>query len=131
MGTYYHAIGDMFGVCKTIVASVVSEVSYLIATKLRDRFIKMPETQQELLDAKIEFMRLSGFPLCIGAIDGTHVLIQSYGGEHAEIYRNRHMTFSHNCQITASADVNIYLNVNHSVFNIKMLYVIRGEYWIL
>lgn len=105
IGTFYHAIGDMFGVSKTIVQQSVFEESFLISTKLRSRFITMPQTQQELLNAKCDFMRLSGFPLCIAAVDGTHILIQSYGGNDAEVYRNRKMTFSHNCQVAVSADV--------------------------
>lgn len=106
VGAFYSAIGDMFGVSARTVNICVFEVSYLIASKLRGRFIVMPETEQELLNAKMDFMRLCGFPLCIAAVDGTHVLIQSYGGNDAEVYRNRKMFFSHNCQIAASGDVN-------------------------
>lgn len=54
----------------------------------------MPETQRDVLNAKIGFMRLSGFPICISAVDGTHILIQSFGGPQAEVYRNRKMVFS-------------------------------------
>lgn len=100
----------MFGVGKQTVNTCVFEISFLIATKLRNQFIKMPQTQQEILDAKVDFMRWSGIPLCIGAIDGTHVLIQSYGGANAEVYRNRKMVFSHNCQVAVSADVIIILS---------------------
>lgn len=98
----------MFFVSKSIIETIVHEVSYLISTKLRNQFIVMPETRQDLLDAKAEFMRWSGFPICIGAVDGTHVLIQSFGGLDAEVYRNRKMVFSLNCQLAVSADVMIY-----------------------
>ncbi|XP_055309089.1 putative nuclease HARBI1, partial [Sitodiplosis mosellana] len=104
IGTFYQAIGDLFGVTRDTVQKSVFDVSYLIASKLRNRFISLPRTPQEILNAKSEFMRLSGFPLCIAAVDGTHVLIQSYEGHDAEIYRNRKMTFSHNCQVAVSAD---------------------------
>lgn len=99
----------MFGVSIYVVQTTVIEVSFLIATKLRDRFIIMPETQQQLLNSKVDFMRQSGFPLCIAAIDGTHVPIQSYGGDQAEIYRNRKLFFSHNVQLAVSADVNFFI----------------------
>lgn len=95
VGAFYQVIGDMFGVSTYVVRTTIIEVSFLIATKLRDRFIVMPETQQELLNAKVDFMRQSKFPMCIAAVDGTHVPIQSYGGVEAEIYRNRKMFFSH------------------------------------
>lgn len=106
---FYQVIGDMFGVSIYVVQTTVIEVSFLIATKLRDRFIIMPETQQQLLNSKVDFMRQSGFPLCIAAIDGTHVPIQSYGGDQAEIYRNRKLFFSHNVQLAVSADVNFFI----------------------
>ncbi|XP_055308145.1 putative nuclease HARBI1 [Sitodiplosis mosellana] len=107
VGTFYQAIADMFGVSRGVIQAIISEVSFLIATKLRDDVIVMPETQQDLLNAKVDFMRWSGFPICIGAVDGTHVSIQSYGGPDSEVYRNRKMVFSLNCQFTVSADERI------------------------
>lgn len=128
IGTFYIAIGDMFGISKSLVEVIICEVSFLIATKLRYRYIVLPETPQELLNAKVDFMRWSGFPLCIGAVDGTHVLIQSFGGRYAEIYRNRKMVFSLNCQVAVSADVNICLNFLLIISNIFcFLYTIRIE----
>lgn len=105
VGAFYQVVGDMFGVSTYVVCKTVMEVSYLIATKLRNQYIKMPDSPQELLDAKTLFMRMSGFPICIAAVDGTHIAIQSYGGDSAEVYRNRKMFFSHNCQLAVSADV--------------------------
>lgn len=130
IGSFYEAIGDMFGVSKSTVQSIVSEVSFLISTMLRRRYIHMPSTPQELLDAKVDFMRLSAFPICIAAVDGTHVAVQSFGGNDAELYRNRKTFFSLNCQIAVSADV-IHFNrfgknrriwyvciINHSITHI-------------
>ena len=42
---------------------------------------------------------VSGLPGVIGAIECTHVLIQSPGGDDAEIYRNRKGYFSINVQL--------------------------------
>lgn len=95
----------MFGAAKSSIENIIREVSYLICLKLKNRFIVMPESDQDLLQAKVEFMLQSGFPICIGAIDGTHILIQSYGGPDAEVYRNRKIVFSLNCQLVVSADV--------------------------
>lgn len=110
VGCFYMAIADNFGVSKSIVEAIIFEVSYLISSKLRENVIVMPQTPQELLNAKVDFMRWSGFPMCITAVDGTHVLIQSFGGHDAELYRNRKMVFSLNCQIAVSADVFIRFN---------------------
>lgn len=99
------AIADMFGVSKSTVETIIRKVSFIISKELRARFITMPETQQDLLNAKVEFMRWSHFPMCIAAIDGTHVLVQSFGGNDSEVYRNRKMVFSLNVQLATSADV--------------------------
>lgn len=130
VGAFYQVIGDMFGVSTYVVRSTIIEVSFLIATKLRGRFIVMPETQQEILNAKVDFMRQSEFPMCIAAVDGTHVPIQSYGGAEAEIYRNRKMFFSHNCQLAVSADVN-FLRQYFILKLMEKFYFDRGEFSIV
>lgn len=79
---------------------------------LRERFIYMPTTAEQLSQAKIDFMRLADFPLCIGAIDGTHVSIQSFGGNDAELFRNRKTVFSLNCQLVVSANVTYPINLH-------------------
>lgn len=118
VGTFYIAIGEMFGVSKSTVETIIREVSYLISSRLRPQFIAMPEGQQDLLNAKMDFMRWGKFPMCIAAVDGTHVLIQSFGGYDAEAYRNRKMVFSLNVQLASSADV-IFLSFDTKRTNKK------------
>lgn len=67
----------------------------------------MPQNEDEILMAKAKFHRINGFPLVIGAIDGTHIRVQSFGGPNAELYRNRKTYFSINAQIVVSGDVRI------------------------
>lgn len=105
VGSFYQTIGDMFGVSKSTVESTVIEVSYLISNMLRERFVSMPQTPNEILEGKVDFMRLSNFLLCVAAVDGTHVLVQSFGGHNAEDYRNRKTTFSLNVQLASAANV--------------------------
>lgn len=95
----------MFGVSKSTVEKTIRQVSYILSSRLRRQFVTMPEGQQELQNAKVDFMRWGNFPMCIAAVDGTHVLIQSFGGIFAEVYRNRKMVFSLNVQLASSADV--------------------------
>lgn len=71
---------------------------------LRKDYIFMP-TLERALESKVAFMRMSYFPVCIAAVDGTHVSVQSFGGADAEVYRNRKMYFSLNVQLAVSADV--------------------------
>lgn len=47
---------------------------------LRERFIRMPFTNEEVKEKKQEFFRVAGMPAIIGAIDGTLVKIQEIGG---------------------------------------------------
>ncbi|XP_055308671.1 uncharacterized protein LOC129572686, partial [Sitodiplosis mosellana] len=104
---HYEMIGDLFGISRTTVEFIIEEVSFLISDKLREHNVFMPSTEEEILDAKVGFMRLADFPLCIAAVDGTHVLINSFGVEDAELYRNRKTTFSLNVQLAVSADERI------------------------
>lgn len=104
-GSFYETIADMFGVSKSAIEPIVKDVSYLIANMLRESYIYAPTEHDELLEAKVDFFRLGGFPLCIAAVDGTHIPIRSYGGEDAENYRNRKGIFSINVQLAVSANV--------------------------
>lgn len=96
---------DLFGISKSSVKTIVTEVLFLISNRLRIRFIVMPTTNDEILRAKVDFIRWSNFPRCIGAVDGTHVDVRSFGGGDAELYRDRHLRISLNVQLTVSADV--------------------------
>ena len=49
------------------------------------------------------FYRVSGLPGVLGAVDCTHVPIQSPGGVDAEIYRNRKGYFSVNVQLVSDS----------------------------
>nr|CAH7762462.1 unnamed protein product [Callosobruchus chinensis] len=57
--------------------------------------------------AQLSFYEKARFPRTVGAIDCTHIRIQSPGGEDAEVFRNRKGFFSVNTQIVAAADETI------------------------
>lgn len=87
-GTFQIVVGDDINVHKTTVSRVVYKVSKAIA-KLARTYITMPTTSRELREVKAEFYCLARFPNVIGCIDGTHIPIQSPGGDQAELFRNR------------------------------------------
>lgn len=60
-----------------------------------------------MLSASQDFFAIPKFPRVIGAIDCTHIKIQSPGGAHAENYRNRKSWFSLNVQTVADARAKI------------------------
>uniref|UniRef100_A0AAR5PJ70 DDE Tnp4 domain-containing protein n=1 Tax=Dendroctonus ponderosae TaxID=77166 RepID=A0AAR5PJ70_DENPD len=94
--------GDFTGVSKTSACNIVTQVTDAIA-RLRPIYVRFPETQAEILSTKQTFYGIARFPYVVGAIDCTHVRIQSPGGNEAERYRNRKGYFSWNVQAVCDA----------------------------
>ncbi|RVE40581.1 hypothetical protein evm_014770 [Chilo suppressalis] len=105
-GSFFRCVGDSKGVHKSTVCRAVHSVSKELA-KLRPHFIYMPRNEDERKATVNSFYNISRFPKVIGAIDCTHVYIQSPGGNNAEYYRNRKDSFSLNVQVVA--DANCYI----------------------
>jgi len=99
-GTFQIVVGDGFGVDKATVCRTVHHVTRVIAA-LQPQYVRFPDTDQQLHDTMQLFYNRSGLPGIIGAVDCTHVSIQSPGGEDAEIYRNRKGRFSVNVQLVS------------------------------
>jgi hypothetical protein len=83
---------------------IIHKVTNLIA-QLRPYFIRLPQNRNEINKIHNKFYDIAGFPNVLGAIDCTHIKIQSPGGEHGELYRNRKTWFSINTQATCNADL--------------------------
>lgn len=71
-------MGDYGGMDKSTVSRIVLRVSEAIAS-LAPIYIKLPQTQEETLRAQRNFFNIASFPRVIGAIDRTHIKIQSPG----------------------------------------------------
>ena len=97
-GSFQMLIGDTIGVHKTTVCRILHEVMAAIAS-LRPKYVRFPSTADERNRTMQQFYAASGMPGVLGAIDCTHVPIQSPGGDDAEIYRNRKSYFSVNVQL--------------------------------
>ncbi|KAJ8911539.1 hypothetical protein NQ315_012792 [Exocentrus adspersus] len=82
--------------------------SFLITVGDFNGYVQMPETVEECRNVRQGFYNIARFPRCIGAVDCTHVKIQSPGGEQAEIYRNRKQYFSINVQTICGPDLKIF-----------------------
>lgn len=105
-GSILQIIGDFNGIDKSTVSRTVTKVLRCIA-QLRNQFINMPSTEEEFQKVKQGFYSISRFPKCIGAVDCTHIRIQSPGGNNAEIFRNRKGFFSFNVQVICDHNLNI------------------------
>lgn len=104
-GSFLRTASDLSGVSKSTASRVVKKVSVALAS-LAPHYIKMPENE-EIPIVQQSFYDIARFPRCIGAIDGTHIRIQSPGGYNSEIFRNRKQFFSLNVQVVADANLKI------------------------
>lgn len=105
-GSFLIVVGELSGVHYSTASRIIHKVSRSLA-KLGTQFIKMPSTVSETSEVVRGFYEIAKFPRCIGAIDCTHVKIQSPGGNEAEIYRNRKGYFSMNVQTICDASLQI------------------------
>jgi len=112
-------VGDFAGIHKTTAGKHIWKVLQAIA-KLKTTFLMFPNDPMIIQNIKKDFYSISKFPKVVGALDCTHVKIQSpgmylhkyitinssyklrilcfVGGLNAEIYRNRKQFFSINVQ---------------------------------
>ena len=95
-GSFLQVIGDTFGVDKSTVSRVITDVSRALIVK-QPRFIKWPSTNDECATIKNAFYLRGGFPCVIGCVDGTHVRLQA-PSLHENSYVNRKGFHSINVQ---------------------------------
>ncbi|XP_030762453.1 putative nuclease HARBI1 [Sitophilus oryzae] len=105
-GCFLQSVGDISGVDKSTTSRVITKVTRAIASLSKD-FIKMPMGVEDRNSKAQGFYNICRFPRCIGAVDCTHVKIQSPGGANAENYRNRKGFFSFNVQAICDSDLKI------------------------
>lgn len=105
-GTFQIVIGDLFNVHNSTVCKIIHKITAAIA-KLCPKYVKFPMPGEERRKQMTEVYQLSGLPGVIGAIDCTHVPVQSPGGPDAEIYRNRKGYFSINVQLISDSQSRI------------------------
>lgn len=105
-GCFLQVTGDFCGVDKSTASRIVHKVTRAIAY-LKRNFIKMPNDEEERIATRQGFYDIARFPKCIGAIDCTHIKLQSPGGPYAETYRNRKGFFSLNVQVVGDSKCTI------------------------
>ncbi|XP_063971447.1 putative nuclease HARBI1 [Lytechinus pictus] len=98
VGSFQRMHGDEATVSQSSVSRVIKDVSEAIARRKR-QFMTFPATREEVETTQQQFYDYCRFPGVIGAIDGTHVYIQSPGGEQAMYFLNRKNRYSVNVQV--------------------------------
>ncbi|CAG9839045.1 unnamed protein product [Diabrotica balteata] len=96
------AAADFEGVSKTSACVIVKQVTEAICT-LRNTYLHA--TEMELQEFNKKFYNIARFLYVLGAIDCTHIRIQSPGGDQA-YYKNLNGYFSWNVQTVCDATFN-------------------------
>lgn len=105
-GGHLQSVADFAGMHLSTVSRIVKRVSEAIA-QLYVAFIKFPDNAEEVNKIQQDFYDVASFPRVLGAIDCTHVRIQSPGGDDAEVYRNRKQYFSINVQAVCNSKLKL------------------------
>ncbi|KAI4465993.1 hypothetical protein MML48_3g00015527 [Holotrichia oblita] len=105
-GNFYISVADFGGLHKSTVARIIRNVIYAIA-RLRRNYLNFPSNVQSKEEVAVAFHRIARFPRVIGAVDCTHIRLQSPGGNVAETFRNRKGYFSLNVQAVCDAENHI------------------------
>ncbi|CAI6348198.1 unnamed protein product [Macrosiphum euphorbiae] len=103
-GAFQAVLGDHICVHKSTVCRIVKKVSTCIAT-LKPQYIQMPRTELERESVYEGFNQLRQFPNVIGAINCTHIKIQSPNSNIGERFRNRKGYFSINVQAVCKSNL--------------------------
>ncbi|CAF4915426.1 unnamed protein product [Pieris macdunnoughi] len=101
LGTMLISVADFIGVSKSSAGRIVRDISVAIA-RLYDKYVVMH--QQIGAD---KFYSIAQFPRVLGAIDCTHIRIQSPCLTIGEEFRNRKNYFSLNVQAVCDADLRL------------------------
>jgi len=102
-------IGDHIQVHKSTVCRVIKRVSTEIAL-MRPKCIQFSRNAEERQQIQLGFYRLHQFPRVIGALDCSHIRIQSPKSDIGEQFRNRKGYFSLNVQAICDSKLEI-LNI--------------------
>ena len=83
---------DLYGISKASVSRIVyAATSSLVA--LSPVYIKFPSTDRDINNTILDFAHICNFPNVIGAIDGTHILIQA-PSTHEYLFVNKKLSFN-------------------------------------
>ena len=72
----YGKTANSFGVSRSSVSILIRKVAKIIVEHLGPELIKLPKTVTEAETITENFLNSHGLPLCLGAIDGTHIRIK-------------------------------------------------------
>jgi hypothetical protein len=77
-GSFQIAVGDFGGIHRTTAGKIIKRVTIAIA-KLKPQVIKFPTDERGWMEIQKDFYNIARFPCVVGAIDCTHIRMQSPG----------------------------------------------------
>ena len=83
--------------CIRSLRNTIRNVSYVLAVFLGPRYIRLPTSEEEVMEKVENFHSQYGVPQCIGAIGGTHIDIKAPSHNPTD-YINRKSRYSLNVQ---------------------------------
>lgn len=84
----FHDVASLFSIGVTTVSDVFWEVCQGLC-QLKRKFIRMPKSEEEVKSIITGFKEKSGFPMCAGALDGTHIPIIAPSSFHTDYYNRK------------------------------------------
>ena len=61
---------------KNTASMIIRQVKKAISNHLAEKYIKLSRTEEEVNESCSLFFEKHGFPQCLGAVDGTHIVIK-------------------------------------------------------
>jgi hypothetical protein len=79
-------ISHLFGIGKSTTGEILREFCSVLVDMFFHRFIKFPKSSQEIQETMNGFYDKCSYPMCVGALDGTHIAIKPPLGYEIDYY---------------------------------------------
>lgn len=100
-GSFQRAVTRNVGISQSALSPALS--AFLRAMMRRvGQYIHFPQSREEIMETKMDFYAVAGFPNVIGAVDATHVPITPPSDDE-HVYLNREQSYSMNIQVVCNA----------------------------
>ena len=82
----FRTVGNLFGIGKSTAAEILHHFCEVMVDLFFYRLIKFPNTRQEIDETIEGFLTKSGYPMCLGSLDGTHLSVKPPTGFESDYF---------------------------------------------